>query len=261
MADPQDSAAGLACRRTGHVLRLTLDRPEAANSLSHPLMAALERALRAANEDPQVRAVLLTGAGERIFCAGADLKAAGSFAFDDPSPTAPFARVLRALRAVDVPVVARVNGAAAGGGVGLLGLCDFVIATESARFAVSEIALGLFPTQVVTALQRTLPRGRLVRMCMLGETLDARQAEAAGLVGEVVPAAGLDAAVEATLAQLVSKSPTAMRRGKYLLRAIEAMAFEESLSFTETLLRVQAADPNAREGLAAFREKRKPDWK
>lgn len=260
MNEPVDAEAGLQCARDGHVLRLTLDRPQAGNSLSRALMAQLEHALRGVADDPGIRAVVLTGAGDRIFCGGADLSAPGAFQFEDQAPAAPFARVLRALRAVDVPVIARVNGSAAGGGVGLLGLCDFVIASEQALFVVSEINIGLFPTQVVSALQRALPRARLIRMCMLGEKIDARQAEAIGLVGEVVPAAGLDAAVEGILAQLLSKSPTAMRRGKYLLRAIESMSFEESLCLTETLLRVQAADPNTREGLAAFREKRTPQW-
>lgn len=260
-------AARAAARTTGlevtqeeHVLRLEIRRPDAGNSLDRDLLATLESTLRAVNDDASVHVVVLTAAGERIFCGGADLKSERSFKLQDTGPRAPFARVLRALRDVEVPVVARVNGSAAGAGFALLGLCDFVIAAEHARFSLPEVNIGLFPTQVVVALQRAIPRPRLVRLCMTGEPITAAEAHAIGMVGEVVPLASLDRCVEATVAKLVGKSPSALRRGKYLLRAIDAMGFEESLCLAETMLKSQAADPNVAEGLAAFREKRSPRW-
>ncbi|MGE0803025.1 MAG: enoyl-CoA hydratase-related protein [Lautropia sp.] len=248
--------ADLRIDSNGAVVRLTLARPAAANCLSRATMAALAAALAAADADTGCRAVVITGSGDRVFCAGADLHDASLFEPEATTP-APFAQLLRALRTVDIPVIARVNGSAFGGGVGLLGLCDFVIAADDARFVISEIDIGLFPTQVVSALQRTLQRARLVRMCMTGEAIGAVDALATGLVGEVVPRTSLDAAVARLLDVLLAKPAEALRRGKQMLRAIEAAPFDESLRRTEAVLQAQLRDPAAAERLRTLRERRR----
>ncbi|MGE0807525.1 MAG: enoyl-CoA hydratase-related protein [Burkholderiaceae bacterium] len=254
------AAVGLKVQRRDGVVTLTLNRPERSNSLSGELIAALCRELDALERDPNNRVVVLTGAGERSFCGGADLKSAGTLKFDPNTTSAPYADLLRSFRRLQLPLVARVNGSAAAGGVGLFGVCDFAIAVSQARFSISEIDIGFFPSMVVAALHRSMPRFKLNAMCMLGRKMSADEAVEAGLLSAVVAPAELDAAVDELVRQLLGKPTAALRRGKYMLRAIESMPFGESLAFTETMLRLQSNEPSALEGLAAFREKRPPVW-
>ena len=176
--------------------------------------------------------------------------------------TAESARVpqlLRLAQASTVPLVARVNGACMAGGMGLLAMCDLAVAASHAVFGLPEVKVGVFPAQVLTVLQRLVPRRQLAELCLTGESFDAARALELGLVNYVD--ADLDGRLDWLLQRLLDKSPAAQRRGLYTMKKIETMAFEESMSFTESQIALFTLTEDAKEGQAAFREKRKPDWK
>jgi enoyl-CoA hydratase/carnithine racemase len=147
------------------------------------------------------------------------------------------------------------------GGFGLLAICDLAIAAEHALFGLPEVKVGLFPMQVLAVLQHLIGRRHLTELCLTGEPISAAQAAHIGLVNRVVAASDLDDAVAAQLARLLDKSPTAIRRGKYAMQAIESMAFEESMRFMEGQIGLLASTEDALEGMAAFRERRPPQWR
>lgn len=246
--------------KRGHVLTLTIDRAERRNALNEAVIAGLAAGWREAAADADVRVIVLTGAGDKAFCAGADLKPGEAFAFDFSRPSTAYADFLRLARGTDVPSIARVNGVCMAGGMGLLAVCDMAVAAEHAQFGLPEVKVGLFPMQVLSVLAPLVPPRTLAEWCLTGEPFGAQAAAAAGLVNYVVPPAELDGRVEWLAARLADKSPTAIRRGKYAMRAIASMSFEESLAYTETQIGTLALTADAREGLAAFNEKRKPDW-
>jgi enoyl-CoA hydratase/carnithine racemase len=139
-------------------------------------------------------------------------------------------------------------------------MCDIAIATEDARFGMPEVKIGLYPMQILTVLRDLIPPRFMNEMCMTGKPIDARTAFSIGLLNRVVPAAELDATVDAMVADLVAASPMAVRRGKYAMRAVESMNFHEMMAFTETALVPMIQTEDAREGLAAFNERRPPAW-
>ncbi len=246
--------------KRGAALWIVIDRPERRNALNADVVAGIAEGYRAAEADAQVRAIVLTGAGDKAFCAGADLQAGESFAFDFSRPSGDFAELLRLARNAAKPSLARVNGACMAGGMGLLAMTDMAIASDDAVFGLPEVKVGLFPMQVLALLQTIAPRRLIAEWAISGESFDAGAARQAGLVNHVVPAAELDAKVDWLIARVADKSPTAIRRGKYALRAIAAMSFEESLAFMESQLPLLAMTEDAKEGLAAFAQKRRPEW-
>jgi enoyl-CoA hydratase/carnithine racemase len=245
-----------ASRQDGRLV-LTIDRPERRNALNAAVIGALQEALLHARVDETVRAVVLTGAGDEAFCAGADL-GADPFAFDYATPTSAYADLLRTARTLNVPLIARVNGACMAGGMGLLAMCDLAIAARHAIFGLPEAKVGVFPMQVLAVLQAQVPQRCLAQLCLTGEPVDAARAREIGLVNEV--ADDLDDAVERLLSRLLSNSPTALRRGLYAMKAMRSMSFEEAIAFGEGQIGLLAMTQDAREGLAAFKEKRKPQW-
>jgi enoyl-CoA hydratase/carnithine racemase len=249
----------LGLERRGPVLWLTIQREERRNSMSHGLLAALAEALRAAQGDRSLRAIVLTGAGDKAFCAGADLQADQAFVADHSEPHGHFAQLLRQVKAGTVPLVARVNGACMAGGMGLLAMCDLAVAAPHAVFGLPEVKVGVFPAQVLTVLQHLIPRRKLAELCLTGESLSADQALEIGLLNYVDE--DLDGRLDWLLQRLLDKSPAAIRRGLYTMKTIETMAFEESMAFTESQIALFTLTEDAREGQAAFKEKRKPDWK
>jgi len=242
------------------VLRLTINRPDRRNAMSPAVIDGLTRALLGPGRDSATRAIVITGAGDKAFCAGADLQTGKSFSFDHSIPTQAFANLLRAAQSATVPLVARVNGACMAGGMGIFGMCDMAVAAEHAIFGLPEVKVGVFPMQVLTVLQRLLPSRTLYEMCLTGEPITATEAAALRLVNHVVPGAELDARLDWLLGRLLDKAPSALRRGRYAMRRIEAMAFEESMAFTESQIGLLAMTEDAREGQLAFREKRPPAW-
>ena len=238
-------------------LVLTIDRPERRNALNADVIRALQEALYRVKSDDTIRAVVLTGAGDEAFCAGADL-GADAFAFDYATPTIAYADLLRTARTLDVPLVARVNGACMAGGMGLLAMCDLAIAAPRAIFGLPEAKVGVFPMQVLAVLQAQVPQRFLTQLCLTGDPIDAARAREIGLINEV--ADDLDGALERLLSRLLANSPTALRRGLYAMKAMRSMSFEEAIAFGEGQIGLLAMTQDAREGIAAFKEKRKPQW-
>jgi enoyl-CoA hydratase/carnithine racemase len=146
------------------------------------------------------------------------------------------------------------------GGMGLLCMTDMAVAADHVIFGLPEVKVGVFPMQVLSLLQAIAPRRLVNEWALTGEPFDARAAHAAGLVNHVVPSAELDAKVDWLIGRIVDKSPTAIRRGKYAMRAIASMSFDESIAYTESQIALLAMTEDAKEGLKAFGEKRKPSW-
>jgi enoyl-CoA hydratase/carnithine racemase len=255
------AAPELRAERRGHALWLTIDRPERRNALSPAVLAGISAGLDEAAADDAIRAVVITGAGDRAFCAGADLaKGSGSFQFDPSRPHLAYADLLRKAWTCPVPMVARVNGHCLAGGMGLFGVCDVAVAADHASFGLPEVNIGVFPAQVLSVLQHLVGPRWLAELCLTGEPIDAHRAERIGLVNHVVPAAELDAKTEWLLARIVGKSPTAQRRGKAMMRAAFDMSFEQAISYLESQIVTLALTEDAKEGRTAFVEKRAPNW-
>ena len=239
--------------------RLILNRPDKRNAINQALIDGVGAGLRAAMADASVRVVVLTGAGA-AFCAGGDL-AQGGFEFDFARPRTAFGDLLRLAMDCPLPIVAAVNGACVAGGMGLLALADIAVAVDSAKFGLPEVKVGLFPMQVMSLLARLVPP-RLVReWALTGEVFDAQTARAAGLVNHVTSAAEFEPRVEALAAALAARSPSAIRRGKYALKALDGMSFEQAIAFAEGQLGLMTLTGDAKEGFAAFNEKRAPSFR
>lgn len=245
----------------GEVLRVTLNRPQRRNALTDGVLLALAQVVARASKEPGLRAIVLTGAGDKAFCAGADLTPGDTpFQPDFERLTLPLGELARAAYACHVPIIGRINGVCMAGGMGLFGLCDLAVATDEARFGMPEVKVGIFPMQILTMLRDLLPPRLLNEMCMTGQPIDARTAATLGLLNRVVPAAELDTAVDALLADILAASPIAIRRGKYAIKAVASMNFHEMMAFTETSISAMIQTDDAREGLTAFNEKRPPRW-
>lgn len=249
----------LAVERRGPVLWLTIRREARRNAMNAAVLSGLAQAIEAAQADRALRAIVLTGAGSQAFCAGADLQQAQAFTTDYAEPYGAFAQLLRRARASNLPLVARVNGACLAGGMGLLAMCDLAVAAPHARFGLPEVKVGVFPAQVLSVLQHLVPRRKLAELCITGELVDAPAALEMGLVNYVDE--DLDGRLDWLLGRVVDKSPAAIRRGLYTMKRIEAMPFEESIAFTESQIALFTLTGDAREGQAAFQQKRAPEWK
>ena len=258
MRDPA-TAPELLVQQRGPVLWLTIQREERRNALSHEVLSLMGEAIEAAQADRALRAIVVTGAGSQAFCAGADLQAAQAFTTDYSEPYASLAMLLRRAKASNLPLVARVNGACMAGGMGLLAMCDIAVAASHAVFGLPEVKVGVFPAQVLSVLQHLVPRRKLAELCLTGDPLSAVQALEWGLVNYVDD--DVDAKLDWLLARLLDKSPAAIRRGLYTMKKIEAMAFEESIAFTESQIALFTLTEDAKEGQQAFQQKRKPQWK
>ena len=249
----------LLVEQKGPVLWLTIDREERRNAMSHAVLAGMGQAIEAAQSQRALRAIVITGAGSKAFCAGADLQSAQAFTTDYSEPQGHLAQLLRRARASNVPLIARVNGACMAGGMGLLSMCDLAVAASHAVFGLPEVKVGVFPAQVLTVLQHLITRRKLAEMCLTGEPLSAAEALECGLVNYV--ADDVDARLDWLLGRLLDKSPAAIRRGVYTMKSIQTMAFEESMAFTESQIALFTLTEDAKEGQQAFQQKRPPHWK
>ena len=251
----------LLIEKRGRALWLTINREERRNAMSPAVLAGMRRGIDQAQADPEVRVIVITGAGTKAFCAGADLaKGSGSFQYDPSIPHLEYADLLRHAWISTVPMVARVNGHCLAGGMGLFGMCDMAVAADHASFGLPEVKIGVFPAQVLSVLQHLVGPRHIAEMCITGEPIDATRAERIGLVNYVVPAAELDAKTEWLVERIVNKSPTAIRRGKAMMRAATDMSFEQAISFLESQIMTLALTEDAKEGRAGFIEKRAPNW-
>ncbi len=255
------SDTSVILEKRGQALWITINRPEKRNALNGAVIAGIAKGYRDAHEDKEVRVIVLTGAGDKAFCAGADLVNSGAaFAFDFSRPNVDYADLLRLAQNATKPSIARVGGVCMAGGMGLLCMTDMAVAADNVIFGLPEVKVGVFPMQVMSLLQSMAPPRLVNEWALTGEPFDAKTAQAAGLLNYVVPAAELDAKVEWLIGRITDKSPTAIRRGKYAMRAIASMSFDEAIAYTEGQIAITAMTEDAREGLKAFAEKRKPVW-
>lgn len=252
----------VAVSRTGGRVDLCLNRPAQFNALSEALLLALKDELAVIAADPSVRCVVLSGAG-KAFCAGHDLaEMRGSQRLDYYRQL--FARcteVMQAIVALPVPVIARVQGVATAAGCQLVASCDLAVAADEARFAVSGINVGLFCSTPAVALSRNVPAKRAFEMLVTGRFIDAATAETWGLINTAVPAAGLDAAVDALAAGIMAKSPAAIRHGKALFYAQQERTRAEAYALACEVMAQNMMEEDAGEGVDAFLQKRPPVWK
>lgn len=246
------------------VATLRLNRPDVHNAFDDALIAQLGDALHHLEQDPAVRVVVLAAEGSS-FCAGADLqwmrRVAGYTEAQNLEDALKLARVLRRLDALPRPTVARVQGSAFGGGVGLIACCDVAVAARSAQFALSEVRLGLIPATVAPYVVAALGPRQARRYFTTGERFDAETARRLGLVHEVADTPALDQAVEGLVAELLKGAPGAQGAAKRLVADVAGRGLDEAL-LLETARRIAAARASAegREGMAAFLEKRAPRW-
>jgi enoyl-CoA hydratase/carnithine racemase len=239
-----------------------IDREARRNAINKAVIAGIEAEFRAAAARPEIRAIVLTGAGGKAFCAGADLSTGtGTFTLGLDDPMTDFGKLARVTRDIGIPVIARINGDCIAGGMGLMSLCDLCIAADHARFGLPEVKVGVFPMQVLVYLRSMIGARHINELCLTAELISAARAAEIGLVNHVVPATDLDSRVDHLVSRLAGVSPVALRRGKYAIAAMEAMAFPEALAFAEQLIAVTSLTSDAAEGLAAFNEKRAPRWK
>ncbi|KJK22987.1 enoyl-CoA hydratase [Burkholderiaceae bacterium 16] len=246
--------------KRGAAFWITINRSDKRNAINKEVVDGIRAGYRAAHADPAIRAIVLTGAGDKAFCAGGDLQPGKSFAFDLSRPNVDYADMLREAQHATLPSIARINGTCMAGGMGLLCMTDMAVAADNVLFGLPEVKVGVFPMQVLSLL-RTLAPPRLVReWCISGEPFSAAEAKAAGLVNHLAAPDELDARTEWLIARVADKSPTAIRRGKYAMQAMASMSFAEGIAYTESQIALLAMTEDAREGLAAFNEKRKPVW-
>lgn len=247
----------------GAVARVTIDREERRNAMSYGVMRGLRESMARAGDDDAVRVVVLTGAGERAFCAGADLGGIG----ENPSAAEVhegrglLADLFRDMWSLGKPTVARVRGYALAGGFGLAMACDFVVAADDAQFGTPEIDVGLWPYMITVPLLRSMPPKKALELMLTGRRVDAAEAERIGFVTRVVPADGLDAAVDELCATLAAKSPLIVRWGRDSFYRVLDMTAEDALAYLQPMLSVTTSTEDAAEGIAAFVEKRKPEWR
>ena len=247
--------------KRGAIFWLTINREPVRNALNDAVLEKLAALIDAADKDDSLRAIVLTGAGSRAFCAGGDLKSdSATFEFDYSRPSTSYADLMRSATRTSLPMIARVNGHCLAGGMGLLAMCDMAVARQDALFGLPEVKIGMFPMQVAAMLRRIVPARVFAEMCYCGDTFNASEALGFGLLNYVVPAEELDAKVAMLLDKLVANSPTGIRRGKYALRATQDMNLEQALAYMETQLATLSLTKDAREGIASFNEKRRPVW-
>ncbi len=239
---------------------LTIDREERRNALGPETVESFLRQLDRAESDPAVRAVCVTGAGRKAFCAGADLGAALGGGDPMAGPRR-FARLLQRMRRFPKPLVARVNGHCLAGGLGPMLACDVAYAAEGARLGMPEVKVGLFPMMIAALLLRDGLRKKVMELVYTGEQISAREAEAIGLVTRAVPDGELDAAVERVLQAIAANAPRALQLGRRALAEIDDLPFDDAVDRLCERLGEVLATEDAAEGLSAFLEKRAPQWK
>ncbi|HEV2217130.1 MAG TPA: enoyl-CoA hydratase-related protein [Candidatus Dormibacteraeota bacterium] len=246
----------------GHVATITLNRPEQRNPLSGQMLRDLATAFLWCRNEPEVRVVVLTGAG-RVFCAGADLSS-----FDGKMTTLEryrsrdlYVELFILMAELGKPIVGRINGHALAGGFGLACSCDLLVAVDTASFGLPEINVGIWPMMIQAILTRNVPRKVLLEMEMLGERWTATQLQAVGVINRVVAHDLLDSTVADIAGALAKKSPVALRLGRDSFYRQEDMDFRAALHYLHGQFLLVSQSEDSKEGIKAFFEKREPDFK
>ncbi len=251
------SEAHLLYRVAAQVAYLTINREPQRNALSRDAVSLFLKYLDEAEKDENVRVILITGSGDKAFCSGADLADAA----EDKRGFRSYARLLKRLAGYPKPVVAKINGHCLAGGMGIMLACDIAISRNDAKFGTPEVNVGLFPMMIGALIYRNVLRKKAMEMVLLGEKLSAAQALEMGLITRAVAPDKLDAEVAETLRRLAEKSPIGMKIGKQAFYAMADMPFENAVDFLSEKIMAVAATEDAREGITAFIEKRKPVFK
>lgn len=267
MSDVQDESGAVLVERRGHVMMVTLNRPEARNAVNRALWVGVGSALAEAELDVDVRAVIITGAGDQSFCAGADLKAISrgeKIAPDDPEQVAwGFAGIVG--HAISKPIIAAVNGTALGGGTEIALACDLVVAADSASFGLPEVKRGILAgAGGAFRLVQQLPRKIAMEILLTGDPIDAARALDIGLVNAVVPRTGLVDAALALAERITANAPLSVQASKRIALGIAEGRIESDeagWSATRRESGIVMRSEDAREGVRAFAEKRAPLWK
>jgi enoyl-CoA hydratase len=245
--------------RRGTVATITINRPDDRNALSTETVGELREALAQAKGDPQVRVIVITGAG-KVFSAGADLN---SFRREQPE----LERYLQRRQLADLflemtelgkPTVARINGHALAGGFGLVASCDLAISVDDAQFGMPEVNVGIFPMIIMAIVFRNLPRKAAMELMLTGKRIDAAEATRLGLINRHVPAEQLDSEVDALADELASKSPIGMKLGLEAFYKMQDMSFPSAIAYLQDQLAVLNLTDDLKEGVTAFFEKREP---
>jgi methylglutaconyl-CoA hydratase len=261
-----EGAAGyesLRWKREGAVARVTLARPSVRNAFDDVLIAELTKAFLSFINDRETRVVVLAGEGP-TFCAGADvewMKRAGAYSqAENEADAEKMARMLRAIDACPKPVIALAHGAAIGGGVGLVAAADIAIAAEGTVFSLAEVKLGILPSVISPYVLRAIGARQARDLFLTGDRFDAREAYRIGLVHQVVPAGEMEAVCEKKIASLLSSGPEAVGVAKRLIEQVAGKTPEEAMPLTVRTIAERRASSEAKEGLSAFLEKRRPAW-
>jgi len=257
MSDP------VLIERRAAVQWIIINREERRNALNEEVIRTIDRAIQDAVAGGEVRAIVLTGAGDKAFCAGADLAKnvkGGAFAVDYARPKHYIVDLFKRLQECPLPVIARVNGHAMAGGFGLLCACDMAVGADDIRIGTTESKIGMTPMMILPYMLRILPPRKLQEMCITGEQFSAQDALDWGVLSYAVPRAELDAKLDWLLARIVDKSPTAIRLGKQAFNATRDMGLREALEYAQAMVPVMSSTQDAKEGMAAFQEKRPPNF-
>jgi enoyl-CoA hydratase len=244
------------------VATIALDQPETRNALSDRMLDDLLAALTAARDDDGVRCVVLTSTHETVFSSGGDLT---GFAADVPlvlqhAATERFPRLFRMIGELGKPTICAANGHVLAGALGLALACDLIVAKDGATFGTPEINIGVFPFMIMALIYRNVGRKKTNELLLLGERIDAHEAQRLGIVNKVVPAAEFDAAVDTWATKLASKSPLLMRLGKDAMYRQQDLPFVEALELLHHNLTLACTTEDMHEGVRAFFEKREPRW-
>jgi enoyl-CoA hydratase len=245
-----------------HVATIALDQPEKRNALSDALLDDLIAAFENARDDDDVRAVVLTSTHEKVFSAGGDL---AGFSADVPLihkffATDRFPRLFGLIGELGKPTVCAANGHVLAGALGVALACDLIIAKEGVRFGTPEINVGIFPFMIMALIYRNVGRKKTNELLLLGEQIDAHEAERIGIVNKVVPADEFDAAVTDWATRLAAKSPLLMRLGKEAMHRQQDLALTDAIEYLHGRFTLALSTHDIQEGVKAFFEKREPVW-
>jgi enoyl-CoA hydratase/carnithine racemase len=245
------------------VATIAINRPERRNALSWDVIAQMRARVAEAKTDAAVRVVIITGAGDKAFCAGADLgnMADGAGYLELHEGRGGLAELFQELWSLGKPTIARVHGYALAGGFGLALACDMVVAADNAVFGTPEIDVGLWPYMITVPLTRSMPPKKALELMLTGRRVDASEADHIGFVTRVVPLADLDAAVTELAAALAAKSPAIVKLGRDSFYDAWDRAAADALSLLHPMLTITTQTDDAQEGIAAFAEKRPPQWR
>jgi enoyl-CoA hydratase/carnithine racemase len=247
---------------SGAIARVTITREDRRNAINPEVVAELADSFSKAEADDAIKVVVLTGAGEKAFCAGGDLGGMG----DSSRVAQHFIRgevgdLFRQMRASRMPIVARVNGHALAGGFGLMLACDLVVAADDIEVGTPEINIGLWPFMISTVIQRDVPRKIALELMLSGRRMGAEEAARWGFINRVAERRALDDAVNELTEVLASKSPLIASLGKRSFYSAEDMDFDHALEYLAGMLTVSLESEDTIEGVTAFLEKRQPEWK